>query len=81
MHYWALLVHSLWEHLWIHKYFNGQKGSDLRKHNFFLVDTKFFRKILIHSLWAEAGDTWRSESHKQRKIFAFCDAILSCLLN
>ncbi len=81
MHYWALLVHSLWEHLWIHKYFNRKKGPDLRKHKFFLVDTKFFRRIFIHSLWREAGDTRRAGGHKQRKIFAFCDAILSRRLN
>ena len=55
MHYRPLLVHSLWEQLWIEKMFRPKYPADLRKHCVHLVDTKVFSESFIHSLQLGLG--------------------------
>jgi hypothetical protein len=68
-----MLVHSLWEHLWIEKFFHPKYGADLRKRCRHLVDTKLFSEFFIHSQCRGLGICQRPGWHINAEIFAFGD--------
>ena len=71
MHYGAVLVHSLWEHLWIENLFSPKYAADMGKQCLYLVDTKVFLKKFIHSPRLGLGTDGRAEGHIEAETCAF----------
>ena len=69
MHYCPQLVHSLWEQLWIEKFFSPHSASDVGKRTDVRVDIKEFSSLFIHSGLIVAGDSRRHRrAHKAKNM-------------
>jgi hypothetical protein len=66
-----MLVHSLWEQLWIEKLFFRKYGADVGKRCLHLVDTKIFLEFFIHSPYAGLGIWPRLGWHIRAEISSF----------